>query len=157
MSMQDTELMKPLSDAALAGALADRDALMLKVQPLLRHFDPLFIKRLTKYGPKSDAFVSEADAAIASVGTDLPAAFDAQAFHDAVLVMHQITLILGPLSAMVDGLEEGQMLVGSFLMQNANFVYAQLKQVATLDPRVVPFVDAMARRYESAKRTPLTK
>lgn len=157
MSMQDTELMKPLTDAELADIIADRDALLLKVTPLLRHFDPLFIKRLTKYGAKSDAFVAEADDAITAVGTDLPGSFDAQKFHDAVLVMHQITLILGPLSAIVDGLEEAQMLIGSFLMQNSNFVYAQLKSVQTLDPRVVPFVEEMARRYESARRTPPAK
>ena len=152
MSMQDTQLASPLSAAALTEIKGDVQALLVKVQPLLRHFDPVFIKRLTRYGPKSDAFVSEADEAVTTVGTNLPGSFDAQSFHNAVLVMHQITEIIGPLSAMVDGLEESQMLVGSFLMQNSNFVYDQLKRVQTLDPRVVPYVDEMKRRYENVHR-----
>ncbi len=148
MALQDLSLPQPLSNADFAAAKADRDALLLKVQPLLRHFSPTQIRRFTKFGPKSDAFVAEVDTAINEVGDDLPSAFNATAFHDALLVMHQLEDLLGPLTATVDGLNEAAMLVGSFLMQNGNFVFAQLKQLQTLDPRVVPYVEEMAKRYK---------
>ena len=154
MALQDLSLPQPLSDADLTAAKADRDALLQKVQPLLRHFSPEQIRRFTRFGPKSDAFVSEVDAAVSEVGDDLPSAFNAQNFHDALLVMHQIEDLLGPLQAMVDGLSEAAQLVGSFLMQNGNFVYAQLKQLQTLDPRVVPYLEEMARRYEGQRPKP---
>lgn len=68
----------------------------------MRH--QLAIKRLTKYGEKSDAFVGQADAAITAIPGVMPNAFNAQDFHDYVLVMDQIESLLGPLTTLFDGL-----------------------------------------------------
>ena len=147
MPLEDNSKIVPLSDADFAAAKTDVADLIVKVTPLLRHFTPEYIKRLTKYGDKSDAFVASAESAVSAVGSDLPGAFNAQDFHDYVLVMHQIEEILGPVATLFDGLSDAKMLIGSFLMQNSNFVYGQLKQVENLDPRVVPYVDEMKKRY----------
>lgn len=156
MPLEDASKIVPLSPEELAEAQASLADLTTKITPLLRHFSPEYIKRLTRYGDKSDAFVQEADAAVSAVGSALPSAFNAQDFHDYVLVMSQIESLLGPLSTLLDGLSDSKMLVGSFLMQNSNFVYAQLKQVENIDPRVVPYVDEMKKRYaaQGARKAP---
>ncbi len=157
MPLQDDSLPVPLADAVFNGALTSANNLLSVVMPLLRHFTPEAIARFTKYGEKSDAFVQEADAAVSAVGDDLPPAFNAQNFHDMILVMHQLDALLGPLSQLFDGLSDAKMLVGSFLMQNGNFIYAQLKQVQNIDPRVVPYVEEMGKRYKAqGVRHPVT-
>lgn len=147
MPLQNTSDIAPLSDADFALARSDAAALLDKVRPLLRHFAPEAIQAFTKYGDKSDAFVQEADAAVTAVGDALPRAFNAQDFHNTVLVMHQLETILGPVGELFDGLTDAKQFVGSALMQNSNFVYAQLRAVENLDPRVVPYVQEMAKRY----------
>jgi hypothetical protein len=149
MPLEDNTKIVPLDAAQLAAAQAALAAAATAVEPLLRHLSPESINRLTKYGDKSSAFVSEANDAVLAVGDALPSAFNAQHFHDYVLVMQQIELLLGPVGTLWDGLVNSKMLVGSFLMQNANFVYAQLKAVQNLDPRVVPYVEEMRKRYAS--------
>lgn len=151
MPLEDNSKIVPLSDADFDAAKADAAQLVTLVQPLLRHFTPEYIHRLTKFGDKSDAFVQDADDAVSAVGSALPVAFNAQDFHDYVLVMHQIEAILGPVAQLFDGLTDAKYLVGSFLMQNANFVYSALRSVENLDPRVVPYVEAMGKRYEGQK------
>lgn len=152
MPLEDDSKIVPLTPAQMTSAQSDLADLTATLMPLLRHFSPEYIKRLTRYGDKSDAFVQEADEAVTAVGNVLPAAWSAQDFHDYVLVMSQIESLLGPLGVLLDGLSDSKMLVGSFLMQNSNFVYAQLKQVENLDPRVVPYVDEMRKRYLTAAR-----
>ena len=148
MPLEDQSKIVPLTPPEFAAAQTDIAGLMTNVLPLLRHFTPDYIKRLTKYGDKSDAFVEQADAAITAVPGIMPSAFNAQDFHDYVLVMDQIEALLGPLATLFDGLTDAKMLVGSFLMQNGNFIFAQLKSVENLDPRVVPYVEDMKKRYE---------
>ncbi len=154
MPLEDTTKIVPLSPKDFAQAQAAITTLSTQLTPLLRHFTPEYIKGLTRYGDKSDSFVQEADAAVSAVGSALPDAFNVQDFHDYVLVMSQIEALLGPLSTLSDGLTDAKMLVGSFLMQNSNFVYAQLKQVESIDPRVAPYVEEMRKRYATASRKP---
>ena len=148
MPLEDQSKIVPLTPVEFAAAQTDLADLTTKIIPLLRHFTPEYIKRLTKYGDKSDAFVEQADAAITAVPGIMPSAFNAQDFHDYVVVMDQLEALLGPLATLFDGLTDAKMLVGSFLMQNGNFIFGQLKQVENIDPRVVPYVEEMKKRYE---------
>lgn len=148
MPLEDQSKIVPLSPADFAAAQADLTDLTTKLMPLLRHFTPEYIKRLTKYGEKSDAFIQQADAALTAIPGVMPGAFNAQDFHDYVVVMDQLDALLGPLATLFDGLTDAKMLVGSFLMQNGNFIFGQLKSVENLDPRAVPYVENMKKRYE---------
>ena len=148
MPLEDQSKILPLSPAQFGAAQTDIAELTATITPLLRHFTPEYIKRLTRYGDKSDEFVEEADAAVTAVKGVMPGAFNAQDFHDYVVVMDQIEALLGPLATLFDGLTDAKMLIGSFLMQNANFIYGQLKAVENIDLRVVPYVEEMKKRYE---------
>lgn len=154
MPLQNTDLPVALSDTQFTDAKTHSAALMAIVNPLLRHFTPEAIKRMTKYGPKSAAFIKDAEDAVEAVGDALPRSFNPQMFHDQILVMQQLSELLGPISAMVEGLRDAEMMVGSFLMQNGNFVFNQLRSVENLDPRVTPYVEEMGKRYENSGPKP---